>query len=154
MTEKGTRTDWHLVAHALEPRDAERGLRLIQKALQKEPNASLYLNTLGVAQYRNGLYDEAVATLEKSLAAGKGDWDAFDLYFLAMCHAKLKKPGQGARVLRRRREMARHSPRETGRRASDGAGRVPRRGGEDIEEAAGLELSEKPRSSAILAAVG
>src|SRR5262249_49140652 len=80
---------WRLVRSPADQRDAERGLRLIRKAVQKEPDNAFYLNTLGVAQYRTGQYQEAVATLEKSLAAGKGASDAFDLFFLAMSHAKL-----------------------------------------------------------------
>ena len=42
----------------------------------------------GVVQYRNGLCKEAAATLEKS----NGQFDAFDLFFLAMCHHRLGNP--------------------------------------------------------------
>lgn len=79
---------WHLVTGPPEQRDPAEALKLMRQAIAQRPNDPLLLNTLGVAQYRNGQYKEAVATLEKSMAAGKGSADGFDLFFLAMCHAK------------------------------------------------------------------
>ena len=63
--------------------------------MKLRPNDATFLNTLGVVQYRNGQYKEAVATLEKSLAAGNRQCDACDLFFLALCHARL---GEKARA--------------------------------------------------------
>jgi tetratricopeptide (TPR) repeat protein/tRNA A-37 threonylcarbamoyl transferase component Bud32 len=83
---------WRLATGPADKRDPARALRLIQQAVANEPNNAMFLNTLGVVQYRNELYKEAVATLEKSLASGEGKWDGFDLFFLAMCHAKLGDP--------------------------------------------------------------
>jgi Tfp pilus assembly protein PilF len=81
---------WHLVTGPLDLRDPnKRALKLIRQALEHDPGNTTYLNTLGVVQYRNGQYKEALATLEKSLAGGKGQSDGFDLYFLAMCHVRL-----------------------------------------------------------------
>jgi hypothetical protein len=42
-----------------------------------------------VVLYRAGRYAEAVTILERSLEAGRGQLDAFDLYFLAMAHHRL-----------------------------------------------------------------
>jgi tetratricopeptide (TPR) repeat protein len=73
-------------------RDPARALALIQKAIEREPANDLFLNTLGVVQYRSAQYAVAVLSLEKSLAAREGRSDGFDLFFLAMCHAKLGEP--------------------------------------------------------------
>jgi tetratricopeptide (TPR) repeat protein len=75
-------------------RDPARALALIQKAIEREPDNNLFLNTLGVVQYRTGQYAAAVLSLEKSLAAGEGRPDGFDLFFLAMCHARLGEPAR------------------------------------------------------------
>jgi tetratricopeptide (TPR) repeat protein/WD40 repeat protein len=83
------RRAWRLVTGPPGKRDPEKALELIRKAVEMEPQEPMYLNTLGVTLYRNSRWTEAMAALEKSLAAGKGKWDAFDLFFLAMCHAKV-----------------------------------------------------------------
>ena len=80
---------WRLVTGPTEQRDAAKALPLARRAVELDPCNPVYLNTLGVVLCRNSQYQEAVATLEKSLAAGKGRFDAFDLFFLAMCHARL-----------------------------------------------------------------
>jgi WD40 repeat protein len=79
---------WGLVTAPESAHDPQRALRLARRAVELAP-AAIYLNTLGVAQYRVGQHAEAIATLEKSLAAGKGESDAFDLYSLAMARSKL-----------------------------------------------------------------
>jgi eukaryotic-like serine/threonine-protein kinase len=79
---------WQLLVGSKELRDSKAALPFARKAVELAPKA-LYLNTLGVALFRNGLYDEAVVVLEKSLAAAKGQSDAFDLFVLAMCHHRL-----------------------------------------------------------------
>jgi serine/threonine protein kinase/tetratricopeptide (TPR) repeat protein/WD40 repeat protein len=85
---------WRLVTGPPGERDPQRGLELIRKAVEIAGDEPLYLNTLGVALYRNSRWTEAIAALEKSHAQGKGQSDAFDLFFLAMCHARLGDPAK------------------------------------------------------------
>ena len=86
---------WWLATGPAALRNPQQALVLARKAVAMTPGTAIYLNTLGVAQYRMGQYTEAVATLEKSLAASKGESDGFDLFFLAMARHKL---GQFARA--------------------------------------------------------
>ncbi len=80
---------WEL-ANGPEPRrDLDRAVALGRRATDLVPGDAMSLNTLGVALYRAGRYDEAIGTLERSLAAGRGQSDAFDLFFLAMAHHRL-----------------------------------------------------------------
>jgi serine/threonine protein kinase/WD40 repeat protein/tetratricopeptide (TPR) repeat protein len=83
---------WRLLTDPPAQRDAVAALKLAQKAVNLAPNAAAYLNTLGVAQYRNEQFPEAIATLEKSLSQRQGQSEAYDLFFLAMCHQKLGQP--------------------------------------------------------------
>jgi WD40 repeat protein/tetratricopeptide (TPR) repeat protein len=80
---------WRLATGPAALRDPEQALVLARKAVALAPGTAIYLNTLGVAQYRADQYAEAITTLEKSLVAGKGESDAFDLFFLAMARHKL-----------------------------------------------------------------
>jgi WD40 repeat protein len=80
---------WTLVTGPSSTRDPARALTLARRALELTPDQADFLNTLGVAEYRTGRHAEAIATLEKSLAASKGESDAFDLFFLAMARYKL-----------------------------------------------------------------
>jgi eukaryotic-like serine/threonine-protein kinase len=80
---------WKLVTGPLPQRDPALASRLATFSVALAPGEQVSLNTLGVALYRAGKVAEAITTLEKSLDAGKGQYDAFDLFFLAMAHHRL-----------------------------------------------------------------
>ena len=101
---------WSLATGPVALRDPEQALVLAQKAVALTPGTAIYLNTLGVALYRAGHYAEAITTLEKSLAASKGESDAFDLFFLAMARHRLGHTTRGAGRLRPRPALAAGTP--------------------------------------------
>ena len=63
-------------------------LKKAEAARRLVPNDTDVLNTLGVAQYRAGLYHEAVVTLTRSNDSNKGQQPS-DLAFLAMSQQRL-----------------------------------------------------------------
>jgi tetratricopeptide (TPR) repeat protein len=69
-------------------RDPARAVRLAQRAVAESPKNGDFWNTLGMAQYRQGQWRAAVASLEKSnqlrQQRDEGNW-----LFLAMAHWRL-----------------------------------------------------------------
>jgi tetratricopeptide (TPR) repeat protein len=80
---------WLLLTGPQELRNPAQALAAARKAVELEPNKSACLNTMGVAMYRTGQHADAIPVLERSLREQGGQTDAFDLFFLAMCHHRL-----------------------------------------------------------------
>ncbi len=79
-----------LLATGPEPslRDPAQAVELATKAVAQVPNDGSLHNTLGVAQYRAGNWNGAVASLGKSVELRSGG-DSLDWFFLAMAHWQL-----------------------------------------------------------------
>jgi len=83
-------------------------LRAAQAADSAEPDNRLILNTLGVAQYRVGKFEEALATLRKSdrlNAEVYGSRIPADVTFIAMSHHQLGQTGEALADLNALREI-------------------------------------------------
>ena len=79
---------WGYATGPEKERDPKKALPLAQKAVKLTPDLGIWWNTLGVVYYRLGQYPQAMETLQRSL---REDWEesaGFDLFFLAMCHAR------------------------------------------------------------------
>jgi hypothetical protein len=92
---------WNLTKATESSLNPQRALTLARRAVELVPNSATYLNTLGVAQYRAGRYVEAIATLDRSLAAGHGQSDGYDLLFQAMAHWRLGQKPQSLACYRK-----------------------------------------------------
>lgn len=66
-------------------RDPVQGLALARRALLSEPDNPDRLNTLGLGEVQNGMWDEAVATLKKAIAL-HAEREPEDFLFLAQAY--------------------------------------------------------------------
>jgi WD40 repeat protein len=81
-----------------DPAAYRRALRLAEAACGDMPDSGRLLNTLGVAQYRLGLYREALATLTRCNTLNGGRFPD-DLAFLALAQQRLGHAEQARRTL-------------------------------------------------------
>jgi serine/threonine protein kinase len=89
---------WHLVTNPdISPSDAAGAVELAEKAVQAVPEESMYWNTLGVAHYRAGSWEDTITTLRKSRDLGTGWHEGIDLFFLAMAQFQLGGKDEGRR---------------------------------------------------------
>jgi hypothetical protein len=96
---------WTLAAFPDPPEaDSRRGLRLAETACQLDPGNWFHFNTLGVAQYRAGQYEKALATLKRSNELS-GNRQPSDLAFLAMIQHRLNQAEAARATLERLRTV-------------------------------------------------
>ena len=104
-------TSWGVVRHRDgTPQAIRRAVRAAQAACRILTKSGSLFNTLGVAQYRAGSYEDAIATLTRSAqynAERFGYADPADLAFLALSHHRLGRTRQALEVLGRLRETMR-----------------------------------------------
>jgi tetratricopeptide (TPR) repeat protein len=72
-------------------RDPAEAIRLAERALQLAPEAGSIWNTLGVAHYRAGHWEECLAALERSMEL-RGGGDGIDWFVTAMALARRGRP--------------------------------------------------------------
>jgi tetratricopeptide (TPR) repeat protein len=87
---------WMLAATA-DPRyrDPHRAIELANELIQNSPKVRDVWTTLGVAHYRAGAWNDAIAALEKSEAATPGLFTAANGFFLAMAYCRLGEKEKG-----------------------------------------------------------
>jgi hypothetical protein len=104
---------WYVVRELGKTESAyRRALRQVEEACRQEPENGYYLNTLGVAQYRLGLYVRALETLKRSdkINQQREGTIPADVAFLAMSYHRLghKDLAEAARARLRTAMKLRH----------------------------------------------
>jgi tetratricopeptide (TPR) repeat protein len=91
------------------PEENQRALAMMREATRVAPDHAPYLNTLGVAEYRTGLYPQASATLTRSMELARANIGyeyPHDLAFLAMCSHRMGRAQDAARYAEEARTIA------------------------------------------------
>ena len=86
-------------------RRPEEALEAARRAVKLAPDEAADYNTLGLAEYRNGLWDDAILTLNKSAELDKGSQPT-DFFFLSMAHWKRGDKAEAARFFQQGVDMA------------------------------------------------
>jgi tetratricopeptide (TPR) repeat protein len=86
-----------------EYRNVEGALQSARTAVQLDPKKGSDWNTLGVAHFRAGQWQEAVVALNKSMELSRGG-NSFDWFFLAMAHWRLGDKEEAQKWYRRAAE--------------------------------------------------
>jgi tetratricopeptide (TPR) repeat protein len=81
-------------------RDGKRAFELARKLVERAPSEGMYRNTLGVAEYRAGDWKAAIASLDMSRVMLNGNFESFNLFFLAMAHWQLGDKEQAGNYYR------------------------------------------------------
>jgi hypothetical protein len=104
---------WRKVMRGQSPEVYAVALRQAEACCRIEPDNALYINTLGVLQYRIGRDEDAVANLSRSdrmNAASKIGQKPSDVAFLAMAHYRLGHRDQAKTLLAQLRELVKLPP--------------------------------------------
>src|SRR5262249_55218522 len=120
-------------------------LKFVERAIASNPTrypAATYRNTLGIALYRAGRYDEAVQRLNESIALQKQGGTYRDWLFLAMAHHRLGHADEARRGL----DQAGRGPQPTD--PQQAAARAQRPGAEGVYGRLFLAEAEALLSSA------
>ena len=92
-----------------EPAAYRLALRQAEAACRLVPGDGDFLNTLGIAQYRLGLYEQAAGTLSLARQVHEDNWNGLsypaDLAFLALSRYRLGQADQARATMGRLREM-------------------------------------------------
>ena len=90
---EANRLAWELAtSHDPLLREPNLAVEFARQATRLAPKEAAYWNTLGVAHYRLGEWQKAVAALETAEKLAPGKHDIVKAFFLAMCHQRLGDP--------------------------------------------------------------